>query len=84
MNDSTADTSALTNSLSKITEERRQHHIYAEKGTDLERVLAAVPEELVEVRYVTFPQHDLFTAVGGNRLMVHRSAVPAIAAYQIT
>ena len=53
--------------------------IYAEKGTDLSRVLAVVPEELVEVRYVTFPQHELFATVGGNRLMVHRSAVPAIA-----
>ena len=53
--------------------------IYAEKGTDLERVLAVVPENLVEVRYVTFPQHELFATVGGNRLMVHRSAVPAIA-----
>ena len=53
--------------------------IYAEKGTDLSRVLAVVPEELVEVRYVSFPQHDLFATVGGNRLMVHRSAVPAIA-----
>ena len=34
---------------------------------------------LVEVRYVSFPQHELFATVGGNRLMVHRSAVPAIA-----
>ena len=53
--------------------------IYAEKGTDLSNVLAVVPEELVEVRYVSFPQHELFATVGGNRLMVHRSAVPAIA-----
>ena len=53
--------------------------IYAEKGTDLSKVLAVVPEELVEVRYVSFPHHELFATVGGNRLMVHRSAVPAIA-----
>ena len=53
--------------------------IYAQKGTDLSRVLGVVPEELVEVRYVSFPQHELFATVGGNRLMVHRSAVPAIA-----
>ena len=53
--------------------------IYAQKGTDLSRVLAVVPEELVEIRYVSFPQHELFATVGGNRLMVHRSAVPAIA-----
>ena len=33
----------------------------------------------MEVRYVSFPQHELFATVGGNRLMVHRSAVPAIA-----
>ena len=53
--------------------------IYAQKGTDLSRVLAVVPENLVEVRYVTFPQHEHFATVGGNRLMVHRDAVPAIA-----
>ena len=53
--------------------------IYAQKGTDLSKVLAVVPEDLVEVRYVSFPQHELFATVGGNRLMVHRSAVPAIA-----
>ena len=53
--------------------------IYAEKGTDLTRLRAILPENLVEVRLVDFPRHDLFTTVGGNRLMVHRSAVPAIA-----
>ena len=53
--------------------------IYAQKDTDLSRVLAVVPKDLVEVRYVTFPQHELFATVGGNRLMVHREAVPAIA-----
>ena len=53
--------------------------IYAEKGTDLTRLTAILPKELVEVRYVSFPQHELFATVGGNRLMVHRSAVPAIA-----
>ena len=53
--------------------------IYAEKGTDLSNVLAVVPEELVEVRYVSFPQHELFATVGGNRLMINRMAVPVIA-----
>ena len=53
--------------------------IYAEKGTDLTRLTAILPKELVEVRLVDFPQHELFATVGGNRLMVHRSAVPAIA-----
>ena len=53
--------------------------IYAEKNTDLTRLTAILPKELVEVRYVSFPQHELFASVGGNRLMVHRSAVPAIA-----
>lgn len=53
--------------------------IYAEKGTDLTRLMTILPEELVEVRYVSFPQHELFATVGSNRLMVHRSAVPAIA-----
>ena len=53
--------------------------IYAEKGTDLSNVLAVVPEELVEVRYVSFPQHELFATVGGNRLMINRRAVPVIA-----
>ena len=53
--------------------------IYAEKGTDLSRVLAIVPKDLVEVRFVNFLQQELFTSVGGNRLMVHRSAVSAIA-----
>ena len=53
--------------------------VYAEKGTDLTRLTAILPKELVEVRYVSFPQNELFATVGGNRLMVHRSAVPAIA-----
>lgn len=53
--------------------------IYAKKGTDLSRVLAIVPKDLVEVRFVNFPQHELFASVGGNRLMINRSAVPAIA-----
>ncbi len=53
--------------------------IYAEKGTDLDRVLAVVPKDLVEVRHVVFPQHELFATVGGRRLMINRSAVPAIA-----
>ena len=53
--------------------------IYAEKGTDLSNVLAVVPEELVEVRYVSFPQHELFATVGGNRLMINHMAVPVIA-----
>ena len=53
--------------------------IYAENNTDLTRLMAILPENLVEVRLVDFPRHDLFATVGGNRLMVHRSAVPAIA-----
>ena len=53
--------------------------IYAEKGTDLSRVLAIVPKDLMEVRFVNFPQHTLFATVGGNRLMIDRSAVPVIA-----
>ena len=53
--------------------------IYTEKGTDFSRVLAVFPEELVEVRFVNFPQHKLFATVGGDRLMINRSAVPAIA-----
>ena len=38
-----------------------------------------MPSDLVEARLVDFPRHDLFATVGGNWLMVHRSAVPAIA-----
>ena len=53
--------------------------IYAEKGTDLTRLSAILPKDLVEVRFISFPQHELFASVGGNRLMVYRSAVPAIA-----
>ena len=53
--------------------------IYAEKGTDLSRVLAIVPKDLMEVRFVNFPQHTLFATAGGNRLMIDRSAVPVIA-----
>ena len=53
--------------------------IYAKKGTDLSRVLAVVPKELVEVRFVNFPKHEIFATVGGNRLMINRGAVPAIA-----
>ncbi len=45
----------------------------------MSRVLAVVPKDLVEVRFISFPQHEIFATVGGNRLMVHRSAVPAIA-----
>ena len=33
----------------------------------------------MEVRFVNFPQHTLFATVGGNRLMIDRSAVPVIA-----
>jgi len=53
--------------------------IYALKGTDLSRVLAVVPKDLAEVRYVSFPEHELFATVGGNRLMIRRESVPAIA-----
>jgi hypothetical protein len=45
----------------------------------LSRVLAIVPKDLVEVRFVNFPQHTLFATAGGNRLMIDRSAVPVIA-----
>ena len=53
--------------------------IYAENNTDLTRLMAILPNNLAEIRLVDFPQHELFATVGGNRLMVHRSAVPAIA-----
>ena len=39
--------------------------IYAEKGTDLSRVLAIVPKDLVEVRFVNFPQHTLSMQLSG-------------------